>query len=1164
MKRSELKAFAIQTRRDLLYEVSTRAELFGLEENKLLQIEEKHEQLLVNGLLYSTKMKSSLQSLQSELNYKGFDQLIEEVAYTWFNRMVAIRYMEVNELIPDRLQAMDSLSESTLRQFISAIQVYIDLNEEVLFSFFKNGAIDLLNRKLFLAQCNLLHAIFPASFDKIEDYTELLMPNMLLDQYSCINQFLRSESLTESFSEVEIIGWMHQFYNSEPKDQVFANLKQNKKMETQDIPVATQLFTPKWIVQYMVENTLGKLWINANPVSNLKHSMPYYIKPVEKEVIVHNKQLDYAPVNLKEITFLDPCVGSGHILVYAFDLLYEMYVEAGYEQELIPRLILENNLYGIDIDNRAAQLATFSLIMKACQKSKTILQNDIQINIISIQESKGLDAISVANLLANNENESTELIQLFTSFVNAKQLGSVLRPNQINFDKYINRIKEPELELAIDNYDVCEELDLALQLLTQGKMLASAYDIIVTNPPYIGIRGLSKSTSDYIKKNFPYSKYDMSAVFMERVLHFTKENGIFSMLNQQSWMFLTSYENLRLQLLNESTIMSMLHLGAHTFEDIGGEVVQSTAFVSKRSYINGYKSIYYRLVDYKNTELKREAFLEGKGKYTCIQERFSIIPETPIVYWISKKLTNVFLKGTPLKQIAEPRQGLATADNNRFHRYWYEVRFSDIGFSHDRESALESERKWFPLNKGGPIRKWYGNNEMVVNWQHDGKEIREDKLHKLSIGKCLPSNSKPKNVPYYFREGITWSLISSSKFGVRCYPKGMIFDVGSHAIFCEKEDYYYFASFLNSIVASTLLHTLNPTINYSSGVIGKLPIIQKERNEQIDWLTKENIEIAKQDWDYEETSWDYSQHPFLVYKNERFLSLIFIKWQEIKEKMYASLRENEERLNRIFIELYDLTDELTPEVKEKDITISLAERERDTKSFLSYFIGCLFGRYSLDVQGLAFAGGEWNHSLYHSFQPNKDGIQLLTVEDSFGDDVFTRLRYFLAACFGSAYVEANLLWLAQSLKMKQNETAEERIRRYFLEEFFRDHLKTYHKRPIYWLFNSGKEKGFRALVYMHRIQRDTIVNIENRYVRRLIKKKMDQLKELQEMLANQTCSNKDKKKIQNKVTVLEAQVIELANYREKFDQYHEVALELNLDEGVEANQRLFSNILSNR
>ncbi|KHF39979.1 BREX-1 system adenine-specific DNA-methyltransferase PglX [Halalkalibacter okhensis] len=1161
MNRSELKTFAIQTRRELLYEVSLRAKLFGFEKNRLRQMEEKNGQLFINGLVYPKIMKSSFQSLQSELSSKGSEQLFEEVAYTWFNRLIAIRYMEVNGYIPDRLETIHSISHSTLTQFIDTLQKYVSLKREDFFVCYKTGDIDLLNRKLFLAQCNMLHIILPASFHKIEDYTELLLPDLLFDQYSTVNHFLRRDHVIGSFGEVEVIGWMYQFYNSEPKDEVFANLKQNKKLEKKDIPAATQLFTPKWIVQYMVENTLGHIWENSKSSSKLKCAMPYYVKPMEEKVAINNNSVTYSHINLLDITFLDPCVGSGHILVFAFGLFYDMYVKEGYDKEVIPQIILENNLYGMDIDDRAAQLATFSLLMKACQKSRAVLQKDIQINVISIQETNDLDIDHTAHVLANNTYELAELKQLFSSFVQAKQIGSILQVDQINFDKYINRIKMPEtLEITLENYHVFEKLNLVLKLLIQAKMLANTYDITVTNPPYMGIRGLNQSTSDYVKRHYPYSKYDMSAVFMERVLHFTKANGLFAMLNQQSWMFLTSYEKLRLQLLNESTIMSMLHLGAHTFEDFGGEVVQCTAFVSKRTYSKDFKSSYFRLIDYKNTESKKKAFLDGKGKYICMQERFSLVPETPIVYWLTKNLTDVFLKGKPLRNFAEPRQGLATADNKRFHRYWYEVQFSNIGFSHDRESAQASEQKWFPLNKGGPIRKWYGNNVMVVNWQHDGKEIREDKLHKLLIGTCLPSNSKPKNVPYYFREGITWSLISSTKFGVRCFPKGMIFDVGSHAFFCEKEDYYYFASFLNSVVASTLLYTLNPTINYSSGVIAKLPIILGERNGHIDKLTKRNIEVAKQDWDSQETSWDFTQHPFLFFKQERLLSTIFNKWKETKEKMFSELKENEEKLNEIFIELYHLQDDLSPEVKEREITISLAERDRDARSFLSYFIGCLLGRYSLDFQGLAYAGDDWNPSYYQSFQPNKDGIQLLTFAGSFNDDILLRLRQFLAACFEASTVEDNLFWLASSLRLKQNESVENRLLRYFVDEFYIDHFKTYHKRPIYWLIDSGKEKGFRALIYMHRINQDTFNIVETQYVQKAIIGIKKALRSTKEILANQP-TIKDRKKYQKLISSLEARAAEIVMLQEKIRQSNGVFPDLNLDDGVQFNQKLFSEVL---
>ncbi|MDT8861571.1 BREX-1 system adenine-specific DNA-methyltransferase PglX [Alkalihalobacillus sp. MEB130] len=1151
--RSELKTFAIQTRRELIYDVSLRAELFGIEKNSRLQIEKKNGQFIMNGLVYPKNMESAFFSLQEKFDHNGFDQLIEEVAYTWFNRMVAIRYMEVNHYIPDRNQTMSGLSESKLTSFVSSLAAMnVEIDEESILLNYRKGEDQLVNRELFLAQCQLLHTILPASFARIEDYTQLLMPDLLLNPQSTVYQFLRKKSLTESFSEVEVIGWMYQFYNSEPKDQVFANLKKNQKMDKNEIPAATQLFTPKWIVKYMTENSLGKLWIEGNPSTSLKQTMHYFIDSSETNE-KHSVQRE--GVNVEEITFLDPCVGSGHILVYAFDLFYDMYMEAGYEQERIPQLILEKNLYGIDIDDRAAQLATFALLMKASQKSRFLLQEPLKINVISIQESNEVDIEGIVRLLAHDEYEASELNQFLSSFVDAKQFGSILQPDPINLQKYIDRIhKSQHLEITLENYQVFQQLEEVLQLLQQGELLANTYDVTVTNPPYIGIRGLNQATSDYIKTSFPYSKYDLSAVFMERAFHFTKEDGFFSLINQQSWMFLSSYEKLRLQLFRESTILSMLHLGAHAFEDISGEIVQSTAFVCSRLHKKDYMSIYYRLVDYKQSKLKKEAFLAGENKYSCKKERFSIIPESPVVYWLTETMSNVFIKGTPLKEIAEPRQGLATADNERFHRYWYEVRFSDIGFSHSRASAEASEKKWFPLNKGGPLRKWYGNNYKVVNWQHDGKEIRDDKLHKLSIGKCLKSNSKPKNVPYYFREGITWSLISSSKFGVRCYPEGMIFDVGSHAFFCEQEDYYFFASFLNSKVASTLLQTLNPTINYSSGVIAKLPVIRASQNDQINKLARMNVDLAKHDWDSEETSWNFLRHPFRTFLGEKHLSAIYEKWKEKKEFVHQTVKTNEEELNRIFINLYGLQEELTADVQEKDITITIPDRMRETKLFLSYFIGCLLGRYSLDMDGIVFAGDDWDASNYVTFSPTRLGVVQLE-----SDDLLFRLREFLKICFDETTVEDNLLWLAQSLKMKREESVTERLKRYFSDEFYKDHVKLYQKRPIYWLIESGIEKGFRGLVYMHRMQMNTMDHIKSTVVAGM-HQYVSELLQLDTMCDNSSSKRQIEAYLRRKKQ-LEARVKEVKTFQEVLEKTN--VHNLDLDEGIGKNYDNFSHILAN-
>jgi type II restriction/modification system DNA methylase subunit YeeA len=1142
MNRAELRAFATQSRRTLLYEVSMRLELVGLGQKKEIIIEEQPGKLVVNGLEYPIQMKDSFYALQHELRYKNYEQVTEEVAYTWFNRLVAIRYMEVNGLLSKPSQLLATVNSQ------SGDEAY-DREHDC--------------RKQFISQCNHLHDILPTVFTTIEGYTELLMPDFLVDTKSDINRMLRSKSLTESFTEVEVIGWLYQFYNTEPKDQVFTNLKKNKKINKFDIPAATQLFTPKWIIKYMVENSLGQIWLDKKPTSPLKQSMVYYVERAEqeKQAVKKLEEIRDKQFNLEEITFIDPCVGSGHILVYAFDLLYDMYVELGYEKSLIPQIILENNLFGVDIDDRAAQLATFALLMKAREKTNVACIKDIKINVIAVQESNGLDIDDIVKLITKDGQEATELRQVLSLFKDAKQFGSILRPSSINYKKYLERLNNP-YEVTLENYHILPQLDLVAELLNQAMLLADKYDVTVTNPPYLGLRGLHQSISHYIKREYPYSKYDLFAVFMERAWHFTKEKGYYSLLNQQSWMFLSSYEKLREQLLQNSTIMSMLHLGAHTFEDISGEVVQSTAFINRRVPIFDYNSTFYRLVDYKTTHLKEKAFLENKNKYVCKQKVYSSIPELPIVYWLTDSLRSIFLKGTPLKQIAEPRQGLATADNERFHRLWYEVNFSTIGFGFDREAAEASTRKWFPLNKGGTFKKWYGSNEYIVNWQSDGKEIKEDKLHKLSLGKCLPSNSKPKNVSYYFRKGITWSLISSKKFGVRCYPKGMIFDVGSHAFFCEEEDYYFFASFLNSIVASTLLHILNPTINYSSGIIAKLPVLLKERNEHIEQLTKENIDLAKADWDSVETSWDFSKHPFLLFKHKQLLSEAFEAWKINKEAVLLKTKENEEKLNQIFIEIYGLENELSPNVRSEDVTIQQADRIRDSKSFLSYFIGCVLGRYSLDVAGLAYAGGEWDWNKYTSFMPNKHGIQLLNGECDFEVELVVKLRQFLTAAFGDYTAEDNMIWLAESLGLRKDETAEERLRRYFFDEFFLDHVRLYKKRPIYWLIESGKQKALRMLVYLHRVQRETIENVRFDYLRKIQKKYACELQSITSEIDNKKVTAAEHHKLDKKWELIQGKIQELDTFDKILLDNNKRLGQLSLDDGVKMNYHKLSAILA--
>ncbi|MGN8647572.1 BREX-1 system adenine-specific DNA-methyltransferase PglX [Gracilibacillus sp. HCP3S3_G5_1] len=1163
MNKAELKKFAVEARRDLLEKVALKAEQYGItKENSELTIEENYGQLIVNGKTFPQDLKHALRTLQNRLNTVGYGQLIEEVAYTWFNRIIAIRYMEVNNYLPDRVNVLSSSSGKNEPDILLQYETMnLDVDSKEINILIQRGENEQAYRKLFVAQCNNLNKVLPTLFEKINDYTELLLPDYLLDSEFIISKLIDNEELTNSFNEVEVIGWLYQYYNAEPKDAVFAKLRKNKKAEKNEIPAATQFFTPKWIVQYMVENSLGQLWLEANPNSEIKKSLKYYIEPATQaeEVKLKLEEIRYKSINLEEITIIDPCVGSGHILVYAFDLLYKMYEEAGYLSREIPKLILENNLYGIDIDERATQMASFVLMMKAREKSRRIFKQNVKLNILAIIESNNLDLDGLKTILATNQQEEKEIELITYLFQDAKNYGSLLTPPKIKYEKYLSRIDNlGEVQVSIDNIIAYDQLKDFKEILKQSIVLSSLYDVVITNPPYMGNRGMNKLLKEYVKKNYNKSNFDLYAAFIERINDLTETYGINSSITQHSWMFLSSFEDLRKYILNHCTILNLVHLGSKAFDDIGGEVVQTSSQTFRKIAVPNYNSAFIRLVDYNDSLSKRDHFSQSKNKLYINQKSFHNIPGSPIAYWATKRVREIFKESNTLEEIAKPRQGMATADNDRFLRNWYEVSHNRIGFGIETSSkAKQSDYKWFPYNKGGSYRKWYGNFEKIVNWENDGYEIKN---FKDSNGKL---KSRPQNLDYMFKEGITWSFVSSSNFGVRYTPKGFLFDVGGSSLFPD-EDIYIYLSYLASKVSPYFISFINPTLNFQVGNVASLPlpVLSKELKDMVNKLTKENIHISKLDWDSFETSWDFKNHPFLQYKIGNTISKAFENWGQETINRFNNLKHNEQDLNEIYINYFELQDELSSEVEDNEITISIANRERETRSFLSYYIGCEMGRYSLDIEGLVYAGGEFDESKYKTFKPNPNGLILLTDDHYFENDIIVRLREFLSVAYSPDTVDENVRWLAESLKMKKNESPEERLRRYFLDEFFKDHCKTYQKRPIYWLVDSGKQKGLRTLIYMHRYQPDTMATIRFDHLQEIQAKYQNEIEMIDTRLANPSLSATDRRNLEKAKIAYQKKIEELQEFDKHLAVYANEQIEIDLDDGVKVNYAKFDKVLA--
>ncbi|HHT7188618.1 TPA: BREX-1 system adenine-specific DNA-methyltransferase PglX [Bacillus cereus] len=1150
MNKKALKEFAVYARNELREQIALRAQAFGITPEGSPVLVTATDYVEINRKKYPFTYKNSIQKLLKEIETKGYDNVIEEVAYTWFNRLIAIRYMEVHNYLPSKVRVLSSETKGKVDPDILTEYQYTDLpvNKEEVASLLTEGNREGAFRKLLVAQCNELNGMMDFLFEELADYTELLLPESLLHADSLINKLGKALD-DENFEHVEVIGWLYQYYISEKKDEVFAGLKKNKKITKENIPAATQLFTPHWIVRYMVENSLGHMWLESHPASELKEEMKYYVEPAEQESEVQAKLEELRNPNLspEEITIMDPACGSGHILVYAFDLLYKIYEERGYPAKEIPVLILEKNLYGIDIDDRAAQLASFALMMKAREKTKRIFRNVPKLNVISIQESNSILIEEAADLIGETESEKEEVKDLLMRFIDAKNFGSILQPEKMDFDKYIEKVRELKGadERNLENFEVYEQLDKIKEFILQGKILSSQYDVVITNPPYMGTKGLNLELGEYIKKYYNDSKLDLFAVFIERGNLFVKKLGFHSQINQHSWMFLSGYESLRKKLLDNITFQSMLHLGARAFEEVGGEVVQSTSFIIRNVKIDKYDSKFYRLVNLNSSVLKQEEFVNRKNEYISKQSEYSLIPGSPIAYWASQAVLNLFKENPSLYSFTISDGQNKTGNNDKFLRMFWEINSQFVGM----------HKKWFLYAKGGSFRKWAGNLTHVINWSHEARSFYR-------------SNSVARILPEYlwYEKGITWGKISTNAPSFRVLPHDSTFDmVGSSVFIKDSVLFEYTLGFLNTKVAVYLLSYLNSTISYQIRDIRALPFIVTNRAyiEKVTSLVKESLLISNFDWDLFETSWEFGKHPFLKYKGAYGgIRECFENWEEYAERQFRQLQQNEEELNKTFIEVYSLQEELTPEVLDEEVTIRRADRIRDVKSFLSYCVGLMMGRYSLDTEGLVYAGGEWNASKYKTFQPDSDGIIPLTDTEYFEDDVVTRLQDLLVTMFGQDTLTENLNWLAESLTMKSNEMPVERLRRYFFDEFYSDHCKIYQKRPIYWMADSGKKKGFRALVYLHCYTPETLATMRFSYVQNLQEKLSQEQKRLEQDLVNPDLTATMKKRYNKQLTTIKAQQDELIDFDKKMAELANQRITLDLDDGVVVNYKKIESVLA--
>lgn len=1149
MDKSAIKKFAIEARKRLIEQVKQKAFEIGITAGRIEQYEEVDGHVIVHGKARNGEFKKQREQLISAIESKGYEQVIEEMAYTWFNRFISLRFMEVNGYLPIGVRVLSSedptRTEPDFFREVVAVSKHLDLDLDKVFELQDQGDDEGLFKHIILKLCNVLHEVLPFMFEKINDYSELLFPNNLLIEDSVIRQMVTTIP-EEDWKEVEIIGWLYQFYVSEKKDEVFAGLKKNKKITKENIPAATQLFTPKWIVQYMVENSVGRLWMESHPESKAVDNWRYYLEPVEQEQEVQAKLDSLRNPNLspEDITVMDPACGSGHILVYAFDVLYQLYEERGYLSRDIPELILKNNLFGLEIDNRAAQLASFALVMKARSKSPDLFSRTVVPNIISIQESEGLKgSFFYASL---NDATKTVVDELIEVYKDAKNLGSILTPQIDNLDLVEEALTAYKEQSNLGEYD--DSLNRLEALVKQTKLLTNKYDVVITNPPYMGRRGMNADLNRYVTEHYTDAKTDLFAVFLERTIGMTKEKGAMATINQHSWMFLSSYEKLRTRLLDTQTIQSLLHLGPRAFDEISGEVVQSVVFVLRNLCVRRFRGEFHRLVNGEDSSAKECMFLRRQQRYIRRNDSFMSIPGSLVAYWISEKIRRSFTSDTLLGEIESPFEGLKTGNNDMFLRLWHEV--NDTEFSHPR-SGKRPGLKWVPITKGGPFRRWYGNNSYVINWENDGSEL------KRYPGSALPNEER------FFSDAITWSYISSSKFSARYLGQGYLYNnKGPGCYIRNVQNIFFYLAYMNSKVAQSILSLLAPTLDYKPGDLRTLPVRfpNEKLKDVITEMAKNCHSIARNDWDSFETSWDFKRHPLLVHRGGSSIEQAFNNWSNFAEEQFQQLKANEEELNRIFIEIYGLEDELTPQVEDEDITIRRADRERDIRSFISYAVGCMFGRYSLDEDGLVYAGGEFDLGRYKSFPAVEDNILTILDDEYFDNDIVARFIDFVRVTFGPETLEDNLEFIADSLNRRASETARETIRRYFLREFYRDHTKTYKKRPIYWLFSSPNG-SFNCLIYMHRYDRDTIARIRTDYLLPFQDKLSAEEMQLRQLLTTDLTA-REKTAANKRLGEIDKVMNELSKYQELIHHLANKRVEIDLDDGVAVNYAKFQNVMA--
>ncbi|MEQ3623372.1 MAG: BREX-1 system adenine-specific DNA-methyltransferase PglX [Marinobacter sp.] len=1184
MNKSALKKYAPQARLDFIAAVTRRAEQLGLNPQSPAKVEKQGEAMLINGQAFPAAYGRMRTTLEARIREQGFTQVMEAMAYTWFNRLVAIRYMELHGFLDHGYQVLSHPANKDTGHTQPEILDHIP--ELDLPGFDKEQALELklagnkdeeLYREVLLAQCHALHQAMPFLFESLDDATELLLPDGLLRTDSILGKLVTAIDEAD-WQDVEIIGWLYQFYISEKKDQVIG-----KVVKSEDIPAATQLFTPNWIVKYLVQNSLGRLWLMANPTSNLATKWEYYIQPAEQTPEV-NAQLDAliqaritedgATLNPESLTLLDPACGSGHILVEAYDLLRDIYLERGYRRQDIPRLILEKNLYGLDIDDRAAQLAGFALLMKARADDRRLFGQPVALNVLALQEAKEGSAAELHSTLNAPQIDYATVSQLVETFAQAKTFGSLIQITN-ELASALPDLQR-ELEAVSKGGDMLgrDAAETLLRLVAQAEVLAKQFDAVVANPPYMGGKGMNADLKAWAKKTFPASKSDLFAMFIERGFGWCKPAGFNSMVTMQSWMFLSSFEGMRTKLLEDRTLSCMVHMG----NGVMGIAFGTAATVLMNRHIDGFDGSfsYCENDDLNDAGIPAQFPVPNERLKTAKPDDFKKIPGSPVAYWASKKVFECFSNNKSLGEFANPNQALVTGNTDRYIRCWWEPSSARIGFGHDsRESAAQSGRKWFPYHKGGPYRNWFGNTWFVVNWEDDGHALRTTK-HPTS-DRIWAHNFVLDSI---FKESLVWAKITSGEIGFRYSPKGFLFDDASGV--CpptSDEPIQSILAFLISPVAKLFSGILSPTLNMQPGDLASIPYVPGIP--KVYQLANELIELAWLDWDAREDSYGFLRPsiPKVIGANDLIRHSFDSSSIESSERV-RTYSDFQEELNKLIADAYGVSDEVDLDVKSDQVTLTvnpthrfgeggsgeLAAKEQSDYALgiVSYAVGCMMGRYSLDAPGLIYAHAAnegFDPSRYETFPADDDGIVPITDEAWFDDDGTNRIREFVRVVWGKDTEAENMSWLAESLGSKASESADDTIRRYLSRDFYKDHLKTYKKRPIYWLFSSGKNKAFEALVYLHRYNAGTLSRMRMEYVVPLQSRMQARIDNLDQDIQSSTSST-EQKRFQKQKDKLIKQLDELRRFDENLRHYADQRITLDLDDGVKVNYGKFGDLLA--